>query len=147
MMTVLSSSTVAISMYQGQIQIWDWTLRKRIRTLADFDHVGVYANAMLPDGRIVAGDLAGCIRVGSYENWNAATTTMNRDAIIAVLVGRDGSFLTTDGNGGIKLWRDGVCEVALKGASTDFQYHGLPLAVVGRRLVAVGGGNILLVSD
>ena len=147
-MTVLSPSTVAMSMsHPAQIEVWDWRTGKCVRTLTGLGGGWVLANSLLPDGRLVAGDEEGTIRVGSLDNWAAATVISNgRRALIGVLAGHDGSFVTTDKAGNIKLWRNGSCEIALTGCHT-FAYYGLPLAVIGRRFIAVGNDNSLLVAE
>ena len=148
MMTVLSPSTVAMSMCNpAQIEVWDWKAGKCVRTLTGFGGPFVFANALLPDGRLVAGDWTGTIRVGSVDKWAAATAISNGDSgLIGVLAGRDGSFVTTDTAGNIKLWRNGACEVTLTGGYPG-GYYGLPLAVIGRRLIGVGDSNNLLVAE
>ena len=93
------------------------------------------------------GDYAGTIRVGSLDNWAAATVLAKIAAIMGVLVGQDGSFVTTDTAGNIKLWRNGTCEVTLTGGYAGGVYLGIPLAMIGRRLVVVGGNNNLLVAE
>ena len=147
-MTVLSPSAVAMSMsYPAQIEIWDWKVGKCVRTLTGFGGGDVLAHALLPDGRLVAGDGAGTIRVGSLDNWAAATVISNGNCgLIGVVAGHDGSFVTTDQAGNINLWRNRACEVMVGGAST-FGYFGVPLTVIGRRLIAVGDSNDLLVAE
>ena len=148
MMTVLSASTVAMSMHNpAQIEVWDWRAGKCVRTLTGFGGDKVLANALLPDGRLIAGDAAGTIRVGSLDNWAAATAIGNGGSgLIGVVAGHDGSFVTTDYAGNIKLWRNGACEVALTGGCTG-TYYGFPLAVIGRRFIAVGRENCILVAE
>ena len=81
------------------------------------------------------------------DNWAAATVISNGgSALIDVLAGHDGSFVTTDYAGNIKLWRNGACEVTLTGGYTA-AYYGVPLAVIGRRLIAVGKDKNLLVAE
>ena len=76
-MTVLSPSAVAVPMHTpAQIEIWDWWAGKRVKTLTGFGEGYVFANALLPDGRLVAGncssDWTGTLRVGLPDNWAAA---------------------------------------------------------------------------
>ena len=149
-MTVLSPSTVTMPMPSpGRIEVWDWKAGKCVGTLTGFGGDFVIANALLPDGRLVAGDWAGPIRVGSLDDWAAATVIYIGDedsALIGVLAGHDGSFVTTDRDGKIKLWRNGACEVTLTGGCPSY-YYGLPLAVIGRRFIAVGEDSNLLVAE
>ena len=155
MMTVLSPSTVAMSMFRpDQIEICDWKEGKHVRTLAGSTNPGstnyVVANAVLPDGRLIAGvfkpqTIHGTIRIGLPDAW-AASIIKASHGITGVLVGRDGSFVTTDRDSKVKLWREGECEVTLSGCHTDI-YYGVPLAVIGHRLVVVGNKNNLLVSE
>ena len=149
-MTVLSNSTVALSMTNpAQIEVWDWRAGKCVRTLTGFcgGIRGIIVNAVLPDGRLVAGDDAGTIRVGLIDNWAAATVISNGDGLLGVLTGHDGSFVTADRAGNIKLWRNGACEVTLTGGVTRGGYSGVPLAVIGRRLITVGDNGALLVAE
>ena len=127
------------------IEIWDWKEGKCIKTLTEFDD-SVYGHALLPDGKFVGGDWSGTIRVGSLDNWAAATAIDNGRPLISVLAAKDGSFVTTDDGGNIKLWRNGKCEVTLTGANVII-YFGITLAVVGRRLVVIGASKNLLVAD
>ena len=158
-MTVLSPSTVAMPMSNpAHIEIWDWKVGKRVGTLDCFEQdmddedlevleAGyVVANALLPDGRLVAGDDLGTILVGSPEDWAMATTFSNGSALTGVLAGHDGSFVTTDMVGDIKLWRNGTCEVTLIGGCTD-SYYRVPIAVIGRRLIIIGENRNLLVAE
>ena len=146
-LTVLSPSTVAMSLNApGQIGVWDWKAGKCLWTLSGFDGGAVFANAVLPDGRLVTGDSEGTIRVGSVDNWTAAKVIANGSKLLSVLAGQDGSFITTDFAGKIKLWRNGACELTLNGACTDY-YNGVPTAVIGSRLVAVGNAGNLLVAE
>ena len=146
-MTALSPSTVAMSMWNpAQIEVWDWKAGKCVRTLTGFGGEFVLANALLPDGRLIAGDYAGIIRVGSLDDWAAAKVISNGAGLTGVLAGHDGSFVTTDSAGNIKLWRNGACEVALTGGYLGL-HGGLPLAVIGRRLIAVGYNSNLLVAE
>ena len=64
-----------------------------------------------------------------------------------MLAGQDGSFLTTDEAGNIKLWRTGACELGLTGGTRSGSHKGMPLAVIDSRLVVIGGNNNLLVSE
>ena len=117
-----------------------------MKTLAGFGGQGVTANALLSDGRLVAGDDLGTIRVGSLDNWAGATVISNGGSgLTGVLAGRDGSFVTTDKAGKIRLWRNGTCEVQLTETRMSIRFYGVPLAVVGRRLV-VGKFGALLVT-
>ena len=149
MMTVLSSSTVGLCVVPpAQIEVWDWTAGKCVRTLTGFGGNCVFAHALLPDGRFVTGDWAGTIQVASLDNWAAATVIRNGGSgLICTLAGHDGSFVTTDYTGKIELWRNGICEATLTGGSKTTTYCGLSLAVVGRRFVAVGDNNNLLVAE
>ena len=144
-MTVLSASTVAMSMCNpAQIEVWDWKAGRCVQTLAGFGGAYVFAHALFPDGRFVAGDEAGTIRVGPVDDW-AAATVMSRggSGLVSVLVGHDGSFVTTDRAGNIKLWRNGVCEVTLTGGYPG-GYFGAPMAVIDQRLIVVGRSNLLV---
>ena len=147
-MTVLSPSTVAMSMASpAQIEVWDWKAGKCVRALTGFRGDAVLAHALLPDGRFVAGDWAGTIRVGSLENWPAAAVISNGGCgLNGVLAGHDGSFLTADRAGNIKLWRNGACEITLTGGCTSSSLL-LHLAVIGRTLVVVGNNQELLVTE
>ena len=49
--------------------------------------------------------------------------------------------------GNIKLWRIGVCETTFSGGCTNALYFGIPVAVIGRELIAVGESNNLLVVE
>ena len=143
-MTVLSPSTIAMSMSSpAGVEIWDWRQGKELATLSS-GPASVIGNARLPDNKLVAVDFGGSIRVGSLDNWDAATVIANGNPYIGVLAGQDGSFVTVDKAGDIKLWRDGTCKVTLSGAYKIF-YFGNPLAIVGGRLVVVGD-RCLLVS-
>lgn len=143
-LTVLSSSMVAMSMENpAAIEIWDWRAGTHVRTLTGFGGDWVLGHALLPDGRFVACDHAGTITVGSLDNWAEATAVSTDSRFVGVLAGDDGSFVTVDKAGGIKQWRNGACEVALTGAYVYNQgdrrtYFGLPLAIVGHRLVFPG---------
>ena len=64
-----------------------------------------------------------------------------------MLAGHDGSFVTADGAGNIKLWRNGACEVTQTGGCEGLAYYGVPLAVIGRRLIVAGVRNTLLVAE
>ena len=147
-MTVLSPSTVAMSMDNpAQIEVWDWKAGTCVRTLTGFGGSFVFANALLPDGRLVVGDYAGIIRAGSLDDWAAAKSMSNGGSgIIGVVAGQDGSFVTTDNAGNIKLWRNGACEATVPGCYIGACY-GVPLAVIDRRLIIVGNNNNLLVGE
>ena len=146
-MTVLSTSTVALPVRNpAQIEIWDWKECKQVRVLTGFGGDTVLAHAPLPDGRFIAGDHSGTIRVGSVDNWAAAATMPNDSTIISVLVGDDGSFVTSDRIGNIKQWRNGVCEATLFCGYPGY-YYGFPFAVVGRRIVIVGTNTKLYVAE
>ena len=148
-MTVLSPSTVAIPMYSpAQIEVWDWRTGKCVKTLTGFSTY-VFANAVLPDGQLVAGDWGGSIRVGSLDSWAATSAIANGSGLTGVLAGHDRSFITADYAGNIKLWRSGACEVTLTGgmAGGSVYFIGVPVAVIGRRFVAVGNSNNLLVTE
>ena len=147
-MTVISTSTVAVSVRDPeQIEVWDWKAGTCVRTLTGFRWFRVFAHALLPDGRLVASDREGTIRVGSLDNWAAAAVISNGGSeVIGVLGGLDGSFVTTDTAGNIKLWRNCACEVTLTGGYASSGY-GVPLAVIGRRFIAVGNSNNLLVAE
>ena len=146
-MTVLSPSTVAMPMCSpAHIEIWDWMEGKCVRTLTGFRGYYALANTLLPDGRFLASDWARTIRVGSLDAWTAATTTPNRDNFICALAFQDGSFVTTDEGGNLKLWKDGICEVTLTGCC-PWYYYGLQLAVIGRRLIVAGNNDNLLVAE
>ena len=147
MMTVLTSSTVAMSMRDpGQIEIWDWKQGKCVRTLSGFGGNFVFGHALLSDGRFVTADWAGTIKLGFLDDWTAAKSVLNGSGIIGVLACQDGSFVTTDERSHIKLWRDGTCEASVPGGFTGV-YYGVPLAVIGRRLIVVGSGNTLRVFE
>ena len=147
-MTVLSPSTVAMSLYNpGRIEIFDWKAGKHVRTLSGFGGGSAFAHALLSDGRFVAGDGSGKIRVGSVDNWSAATVIDGSTGIISMLAGKDGSFVSTDFAGNTKIWRNGTCEVTLSGCFSSSAYYGFSLAVIGRRLVVVGESHTFLVSD
>ena len=144
-MTVLSFSTVALSMTSpAQVEIWDWKQGKCVRVLPALGGSYVCGHALLPDGRFVMGDTAGNIRAGWVESWSPVTV-VTTDTITGLLVGHDGSFVTTDQNGKLKLWRNGVCEVERTGTCASWS-AAVPLAVIGRRLVAFGNSNYLLVT-
>ena len=148
-MTVLSQSRVALSMcYPGQIEIWDWRQGKCLGALSmGAGACYVFAHALLPDGRLVAGDWAGAVRIGSPDNWTSATTIASSSGLTGVLACKDGSFLTTEKDGKIKLWRNGACEVTLTGSFSANSYYGVPLAVVCRKLVFAGLNRTLLVAE
>lgn len=144
-MTVLSPSTVAMPMSNPtQIEIWDWKLGKCVRTLSGFGGDSVLGTALLPDNRFVAGDSTGIIRVGSLDDWAAATTLSSGSAINSVVAVKDGSFFAADSAGNIKLWREGACAVALTGGCTSPGYYGITLAIIGRRLVYIGNNSLLI---
>ena len=146
-MTVLSPTTVAMSTFSPvQIEVWDWKAGKCVRTLTGFAGGHVWGHSLLPNGRIVAVDYSGTIRVGSLDDWAAHTAVSNGSILIGVAAGEDGSFVTTDYNGDIKLWRNGACEVTLTGGYTS-GFYGVPLAVVGRRLVVIGSHGTLLMFE
>ena len=146
-MTVLSLSTVAMSMRNPlQIEVWDWKAGKCVRTLTGFEGGYVTANALLPDGRLVAGDWAGNLRIGSVDNWVAAAVLRNLNGLTGVLTGLD-RLVTTDADSRFKLWRNGACEVTLRGSHPSVGFYGVPLAVIGGRLIVVGGDNSLLVAE
>ena len=147
MLTVLSPSTVALSMNGPvHIEVWDWKAGKCLTTLTGFAGSYVLGSARLSDGRFIGVDWGGFIRVGSLDNWAAATPITNGNSVISVVAGQDGSYVTTDNAGRIKLWRNGTCDVTLTGACPS-SYYGVGLAVVGRRLVVVGSNNNLLVTE
>ena len=173
-MTVLSSSTVAISSclndsdLKGQkapIEIWDWREGKQVSTLPCrcFGHwCSCFAHTLLPDGRFVTCDMGGVISIGSLDNWAAAVVLNNNHAIYGVLAGQDGSFVTADTEGYVKLWsRESAdrsvldprtwfrrsAEVTLKGRGRSQYYSGMPLGIVGRRLVVVGSDGLLVTPD
>ena len=146
-LTVLSPSTVAIATrYPLQIEIWDWREGACLRHIAGFGGEYVLAPARLPDGRFLVGGNSGAIRVGSFDNWAAATVMDNGRGLTGVLVCADGSFMTTDHNGDIKVWRDCICEITLPRACSSV-FTNFSLTVVGRRLVFVGTNNNLLVAE
>ena len=130
--TVLSGSTVAVSVeYPFQIEIWDWKAGRQVRELA-CSQCRVPSHAMLADGQFVTCDESGTIREGRLDYWIAATVTSSSAGFTGVVAGRDGSFVTTDFSGQIKLWRDGACEVAL---TSSAGYLVRAPAVIGGRLV------------
>ena len=147
-MTVLSPSTVAISMSRpSNIEIWDWKAGKRVRRLSGFGGHALAVGALLPDVRFVAGNHAGILRVGFLDNWAGATVIdSGASGITRVLTGHDGSLVTTNAAGDIKLWRNGACEVTLTGVYPRAWFT-LPLAVIGRRLIFPGEHNTLLVAE
>ena len=130
----------------ASIEVWDWRAGKQVRIFTGFGGDYVRANALLPDGRFVAGDDAGTIRVGSLDNWAAATVISNGDdGLTGVLAVQDRSFVTTDRAGKLKLWKNGVCTAMLAGCIAGSE--GALLFVVGRRLLVVGSEFNLLVFD
>ena len=142
--TVISPRLVAISMSDpAQIEIWDWNEGKQVMLLAGF--IAETVHALLPDGRLVVGDAAGPIRIGFMHDW-AASTSLDESSsgVIGVRAGPDGSFVTINSAGLIKLWRNGACEATLAGASTTVHPGGTALAVLDRRLVVVGDNNLLV---
>ena len=151
MLTVLSPSTVAVSVHiPAQIEIWDWRAGKCVMTLTGFGGGNAFGSSLLPDGRLIVIDSAGTIRVGSVDNWPAAvaiSTDPPRAPLIGVLAGHDGSFVTTDEAGNIKRWRNGECETTLTGGYKIGGFFGVPVSVIGRRLVAVGANSTLLVAE
>ena len=128
------------------IEIWDWKLGKCVRTLTGFGGTCVRGHSRHPDGRLVAADDAGTIRVGMIDDWGRATSISNGQSLVGVLVDQDGSIVTTDTGGNVKLWRNGACEIKLSGGSTR-TYTGVPLAVIFGRLIVTGDNKNLLVSD
>lgn len=146
MMTVLSASTIAMSIFSPtQIEIWDWRLAQQLRILTWSGAHTIFGHARLSDGRLVVGSWAGSLRIGSLDNWDGASVVRVGSGITGVLAGQDGSFVTTDCDGFVKRWVNGLCEATLV-ASCDSYFHGVPLAVAGSRLV-VTYRDKLLVSD
>lgn len=142
---VLSRSTVAIAcrdLYGGpcSVDVLDWRLGRRLHVLGGFGKIGLYANAVLPNGRLVIGGLDGRIRIGKVDDWESAQVINNglkRSALSSVVVAADGAFVTNDSNGNIKVWRNGECEATYSGSSGDFN-KGISVAIVGPRVFAVG---------
>ena len=64
----------------------------------------------------------------------------------ALLACHDGSFVTTEEAGNIKLWRNGSCVVTLSGGSTR-PLRNVPFAAIGCRLIVVGKRDNLLVAE
>ena len=146
-MTVLSGSTVAFGHYDGSgywsaIGVWDWKVGKQLHTLGGFGRT-VTGIARLPDGRLV-GVSGTTIRIGHPDNWSAATTLSNDAELLGVCSGRDGSFVTADRNGKVKLWRDGSSRALSMSCGVRSPYR--PLSIVGSRLVSVSGSNICVLE-
>ena len=148
MMTVLSPSTVAMSTHEPlQIEVWDWEEGECVGTLPGFGGPYVWGHALLSDGRFVAGDFDGTIRIGSLDNWTAATAVRNDSGIYCVLAGQEGEFITADSAGNIKLWENGVCKTTMSGAERRPGYRGVRLGMVGCRLVVIGDNNNLMLVE
>ena len=139
---------VAISTYDpAHVEVWDWETGELVETLDGFGGACILAHAQLPDGRLVAGDDKGVIQIGYPENWEAAEAIDNGSAVVGVLANRDGSFVTTDKAGKVRLWRDDACEAcyALAGVSIG-AYFGTALAAVGRRIILLNTASLLVIE-
>ena len=138
---------MAIGSY-GVVDVYDWSgpFLKHIRRI---DGLGSYSfgSAVMHDGCLLVTGWSGSIRIGDVDDWDSAIVIENDTSVLGVIAGRDGGFATTDSNGKLKLWRDGKCVAAFPWAGTRY-YYGVPMAVVGSRLVVDGGrGNILVYQD
>ena len=140
----LSRVVVMAKSEPARIEIWYYWIMagECFKTLARVFLVhSLLPSAVLPDGRFVAVDRGGFLRVGSLDNWAAATVIRNREydrerSVTGVLPCHDGSFVT------------GASGVTLKILCKDCAHNGVHLAVIGRRLiVGVDYNNNLLVAE
>ena len=140
-LSVLSPSTVAFGTNSSTVEIWDWKAGKQLHSLGGFSSI-VYGTARLPDGRLLAvGHLQ--IKIGSPDNWSAATTLTNHGyQLFGVVAAQDGSFVTADSAAHIKLWRDGSSRVL--SIHCHACYYGSSMAIVGSRLISGHGHNLYL---
>lgn len=150
-MTVMSPSLIAVSLTcydSGTLRIDVVNLNEgmKVGTLTAGFTGSVLRPSRLPDGQLLVVEASGLITVGSPDYWTSSRASHTRCQFSGVLVGHDGSFVTTDNSGNVKLWRDGACEVTLTGGPTSSSTCA-PLAVVGRRLVVLGDHDNILVSE
>ena len=144
---MVSSSTVAFGCHSpATVEVWDWKEGKQLRILTGFSGSYVFGTARLPDARLVAVGSDGYIRIGTVDNWSAATVINNGAYLMGVVAAQDGSFVTADSRGETRLWRNGVCEATLKGSHAGASY-GNPVSIVGCRLVTIGAGRSLLLVE
>ena len=128
-----------------QLTTWDWVQNRQLQVISGFGQ-SILGTALLSDGRlaVVGGD--GNIRIGDLGNWDAHTVVPNESRLCGVVAAQHGCFITADGAGHINVWRDGKCALTFLGGHSG-TYSGVPLGIVGRRVVAVGKGNNLIVIE
>lgn len=145
---VLSSSTISVPTHNpARVEIWDWKECKQVSILTGLSKQYALGCALLPNGRFVVGDDSGHVRVGSLSGWHGAKAFRAGPGITGVLAGQDGSFLTTDVGGNIRLWRNGATEVSLTGCSRNWGVVGRTMVFAGQRLVVIGDASNLLVAE
>ena len=145
-MVALSSRTVALACTAPtQVEIWDWGVRARLSALRmPFEYA--LGLAALPRGRVVSGSENGVIKYGDVDDWASASTIENRHTVVGIAASQDGSFATADFGGDVKVWRDGKCVASFPGVNPS-GFYGIPIAIAGRRLLAVGTKARLLVME
>ena len=140
-LTVLSRSTIALG---GQsppsVQVWDWKQGTVLHTLTSFTS-SIISTALHPDGRLVVADYAGKLYIDKVSSWSGTPVVAPGDGTHAILVGRDGSFVTgNQKDGSVKLWRDDQCVATFKDVVVidPKSVSQNPLAIVGGRVVVAG---------
>ena len=143
-LTALAQSVVAFGTNSSTVEVWDWKTGKQLHSLGGFSST-VLATARLPDGRLLCAGQCGNIRIGFPDKWSAATALTSNTGIHGVLVARDGSFVTADNQGQVRLWRNGTSR--LLNIQCYSAYSGTAFAVVGQRLLAAGNSNNIIIAE
>ena len=146
-LTAISDTEVALSGIDSTgVQIYDIDTLAQTRRLPAFPG-RVWGSTLLGTDELAV--VSQCnIYVGSPVEWTP-TVYVNDSEISCIIGALDGSFVTHDISGNVKVWQNGKCVATCGGAyhTNVSHYYGISLAVGNGRIVSSGVNNDMLVFE
>ena len=142
-LVVLRNKIVALAC-SDVIEVWNWATMEHLRSIRCVASESIERTS---DGRLIVAGKLGEARIGDPAKWDDAKVIPleGRPHVCSLLATQDDSLLTTDEEGKVTIWRngkaqavfDGICRPLAAGSGRT-AFTGIPLAIVGSRIVTLG---------